>query len=91
MRPEILFSLFAPVTSLPGLIVSSLSLSFMFYLWSAKRRAATALDQVVPSLTVDRVRSVAAEQLILERRAADCVRARAAVGGVSGPPQENCS
>jgi divalent metal cation (Fe/Co/Zn/Cd) transporter len=34
----------APDTALPGLIIAALSLSFMFYLWAAKRRAAIALD-----------------------------------------------
>lgn len=33
-----------PETTLPGLIVSAVSLSFMFYLWRAKRRVAISLD-----------------------------------------------
>ncbi len=33
-----------PETTLPGLIISSISLSFMFYLWSAKRKVALELD-----------------------------------------------
>ncbi len=33
-----------PVTTLPGLVISSLSLGFMFWLWRAKRQAASALD-----------------------------------------------
>ncbi|MFH2203480.1 MAG: cation transporter [Elusimicrobiota bacterium] len=34
----------APDTTVPGLVISVLSLSFMFYLWSAKLRAGRALD-----------------------------------------------
>ncbi|MBL0212187.1 MAG: cation transporter [Holophagaceae bacterium] len=33
-----------PPTTLPGLVISSLSLAFMFFLWRAKTRAAAALD-----------------------------------------------
>lgn len=33
-----------PSTTLPGVIISSLSLSFMFFLWFAKRRVARKLD-----------------------------------------------
>lgn len=33
-----------PETTLPGLIISALSLSFMFYLWSAKRDVGRKLD-----------------------------------------------
>lgn len=33
-----------PPTSLPGLVISALSLSFMFFLWRAKLQAAKALD-----------------------------------------------
>lgn len=33
-----------PATTLPGLLISSLSLGCMFWLWRAKGRAATALD-----------------------------------------------
>lgn len=33
-----------PATTLPGLLVAGVSLSFMFALWAAKRRAAEALD-----------------------------------------------
>ena len=33
-----------PETSLPGLVISTVSLSFMFWLWSAKRRLARTLD-----------------------------------------------
>lgn len=33
-----------PPTTLPGLLISSLSLAFMFFLWRAKTRAAAALD-----------------------------------------------
>ncbi len=34
----------SPDTTLPGLVISLLSLSFMFYLWSAKRKVGHALD-----------------------------------------------
>lgn len=33
-----------PETSIPGMLISSISLGFMFWLWRAKRRAAVALD-----------------------------------------------
>ncbi len=33
-----------PDTALPGLLISLVSLAFMFVLWRAKRRAARALD-----------------------------------------------
>lgn len=33
-----------PATTVPGLVISALSLSFMFWLWSAKRRVAGQLD-----------------------------------------------
>lgn len=33
-----------PDTTLPGLIISALSLSFMFFLWSAKKKVASALQ-----------------------------------------------
>ncbi len=33
-----------PDTTLPGLVISTLSLSFMFYLWKAKLTVGTALD-----------------------------------------------
>lgn len=33
-----------PDTTLPGVVISTLSLSFMFYLWSAKKKLALALD-----------------------------------------------
>lgn len=33
-----------PDTTVPGLVISALSLSFMFLLWSAKRKAGLALD-----------------------------------------------
>lgn len=33
-----------PETTLPGLIIAAVSLSFMFYLWSAKKRVARELD-----------------------------------------------
>lgn len=34
----------SPDTTVPGLVISLLSLSFMFYLWSAKRKVGHALD-----------------------------------------------
>lgn len=33
-----------PETTIPGVVISSVSLSFMFFLWAAKRAAARALD-----------------------------------------------
>ncbi len=33
-----------PETTVPGLVIALLSLSFMFFLWGAKRKAARALD-----------------------------------------------
>lgn len=33
-----------PSTTVPGVVIATLSLSFMFFLWAAKRRAAQALD-----------------------------------------------
>ena len=33
-----------PPTTLPGLVISSISLAFMFFLWRAKTRAADAMD-----------------------------------------------
>ncbi len=33
-----------PETTLPGMVISVLSLSFMFFLWSAKRKVGIALD-----------------------------------------------
>lgn len=33
-----------PATTVPGLVISTLSLSFMFWLWSAKRKVAGQLD-----------------------------------------------
>lgn len=33
-----------PKTTMPGLFVSSLSLSFMFYLWTSKKKVAQAID-----------------------------------------------
>lgn len=39
-----LFSKVPPDTTLPGLIVSVVSLSFMFYLWTSKKKVAIALN-----------------------------------------------
>lgn len=33
-----------PETTVPGVVIALVSLSFMFFLWASKRRAATALD-----------------------------------------------
>jgi divalent metal cation (Fe/Co/Zn/Cd) transporter len=38
-----------PETTVPGVVISALSLSFMFYLWRAKKSAATALDSATVS------------------------------------------
>lgn len=40
----------SPDTTIPGVVISLLSLSFMFYLWSAKKKVARALN----SATVDK-------------------------------------
>jgi divalent metal cation (Fe/Co/Zn/Cd) transporter len=50
-----------PDTSVPGLLVSTLSLGFMFWLWRAKRLAAKALDS--RSLEGDAACSLACIQL----------------------------
>lgn len=42
-----------PDTTLPGLAISSLSLSFMFFLWRAKRKAALALDSATVAKDAD--------------------------------------
>jgi divalent metal cation (Fe/Co/Zn/Cd) transporter len=50
-----------PTTTLPGLVVALVSLSFMFFLWRAKRAAATALDSA--ALAGDAACSLACIQL----------------------------
>jgi len=50
-----------PPTSLPGLVISALSLAFMAYLWQAKLRAAKALDSA--TLEADATCSLACIQL----------------------------
>jgi divalent metal cation (Fe/Co/Zn/Cd) transporter len=50
-----------PETTVPGLLVSVLSLGFMFWLWKSKRRAAKALDS--RSLEGDAACSLACIQL----------------------------
>lgn len=50
-----------PPTSLPGLVVSTVSMAFMFYLWRAKTRAAAALDSA--SLKSDAACSLACIRL----------------------------
>jgi len=52
-----------PATTLPGLLIASLSLGFMFWLWRAKRQAATALDS--RTLRGDAACSLACIQLSL--------------------------
>jgi divalent metal cation (Fe/Co/Zn/Cd) transporter len=52
-----------PPTTLPGLVISSLSLLFMFFLWRAKLRAAAALDSA--TLKSDAACSLACIQLSL--------------------------
>ncbi len=52
-----------PPTTVPGLVISSLSLAFMFYLWRAKTRAASALDSA--ALKSDAACSLACIQLSL--------------------------
>ena len=42
-----------PDTTLPGLAISSLSLSFMFFLWRSKRKAALALDSATVAKDAD--------------------------------------
>jgi hypothetical protein len=50
-----------PPTTLPGLIISALSLAFMVFLWRAKRAAARALDSA--TLEADAACSLACIQL----------------------------
>jgi divalent metal cation (Fe/Co/Zn/Cd) transporter len=50
-----------PPTTLPGLVISSVSLAFMFFLWRAKTRAAGALDSA--ALRSDAACSLACIQL----------------------------
>jgi divalent metal cation (Fe/Co/Zn/Cd) transporter len=50
-----------PPTTVPGLVISALSLSFMMFLWRAKLRAATALDSA--TLEADATCSLACIQL----------------------------
>jgi divalent metal cation (Fe/Co/Zn/Cd) transporter len=50
-----------PPTTLPGLVIASLSLSFMVFLWRAKLRAAVALDSA--ALRSDAACSLACIQL----------------------------
>jgi len=50
-----------PPTTLPGLIIAMLSLSFMAFLWRAKRKAARALDSA--TLEADAACSLACIQL----------------------------
>lgn len=42
-----------PDTTLPGLAISSLSLSFMFFLWRSKRKVALALDSATVGKDAD--------------------------------------
>lgn len=50
-----------PPTTLPGLVISSVSLAFMFFLWRAKTRTASALDSA--ALKSDAACSLACIQL----------------------------
>ncbi len=50
-----------PPTTLPGLVISLLSLSFMAFLWQAKRQAARAMDSA--TLMADAACSLACIQL----------------------------
>lgn len=50
-----------PPTTLPGLVIASLSLAFMAYLWRAKRQVAVALDSA--TLAADAACSLACLQL----------------------------
>ncbi len=50
-----------PPTTLPGLVIATLSLSFMAFLWQAKRQAAQALDSA--TLAADAACSLACIQL----------------------------
>ena len=50
-----------PPTTLPGLVISSASLAFMFFLWRAKTRTASALDSA--TLKSDAACSLACIQL----------------------------
>jgi divalent metal cation (Fe/Co/Zn/Cd) transporter len=50
-----------PETTLPGLIISALSLSFMFFLWTAKRKVGTALSS--PTVLQDAACSLACIKL----------------------------
>ncbi len=52
-----------PPTTMPGLVISVLSLSFMTFLWRAKQRAASALDSA--ALRSDAACSLACIQLSL--------------------------
>jgi len=48
-----LFNHGSPDTTIPGVIISLLSLSFMFYLWSAKKNVARALDSATVEKDAD--------------------------------------
>ncbi len=48
-----LFQHGSPDTTIPGVIISLLSLSFMFYLWSAKKKVARALDSATVAKDAD--------------------------------------
>lgn len=50
-----------PETTIPGLVISALSLSFMFYLWSAKKSAGQALSS--PTVLQDAACSLACIKL----------------------------
>lgn len=48
-----LFQHGSPDTTIPGVVISLLSLSFMFYLWSAKKKVARALDSATMEKDAD--------------------------------------
>jgi len=48
-----LFQHAGPDTTIPGVIISLLSLSFMFYLWSAKKKVARALNSATVEKDAD--------------------------------------
>lgn len=48
-----LFKHAGPETTMPGVIISLLSLSFMFYLWSAKKKVAHALNSATVEKDAD--------------------------------------
>ncbi len=50
-----------PETTVPGVVISALSLSFMFYLWNAKKKAGRALDS--PTVLRDAACSLACIKL----------------------------